>query len=201
MTMDRIMARIKAKGRGWIFTPKDFVDLGSRAAVDQTLLRLTKDGNHSVKIRKLARGLYDYPHTHPVLGLLSPDPDAVARALAKRSGSRLLPSSSKAANLLGLSTQVPAQTVYLTDGRSKTVKVGKQTIRLKHAAPSKMVFADSPKATLMQALRSVGRDNMNDGVVKQLARSVPQGVKDDLGRSSPTVPDWTRPILKRIASE
>lgn len=201
MTTDRIIARIKAKGRGWIFTPKDFVDLGSRAAVDQTLLRLAKDGSQSLKIRRLARGLYDYPRKHPVLGLLSPDPDAVARALAKRSGSRLLPSSSKAANLLGLSTQVPAQNVYLTDGRSKAVKIGKQTIRLKHAAPSKMVFADSPKATVLQALRSLGPDKIDDGVVKHIAKAVPQDVKDDLGRLSPTAPDWARPIMKRIASE
>ena len=110
-------------------------------------------------------------------------------------------SPSKAANMLGLSTQVPAQTVYLTDGRSKTVKVGKQIIRLKHAAPSKMVFADSPKATVMQALRSVGQANISDRVVKQIARAVSQDAKDDLARFSPTAPDWTRPIMKRIASE
>ena len=103
--------------------------------------------------------------------------------------------------MLGLSTQVPAQTVYLTDGRSKTVKDGKQIIRLKHAAPSKMVFADSPKATVMQALRSVGQENISDRVVKQIARAVSQDAKDDLARFSPTAPDWTRPIMKRIASE
>jgi hypothetical protein len=201
MAMDRIIARIKGKGRGWIFTPKDFVDLGSRAAVDQALLRLTKDGSKSLKIRRLARGLYDYPRRHPVMGILSPDPDAVARALAKRTGSRLMPSSSKAANMLGLSTQVPAQNVYLTDGRSKTVTVGKQVIRLKHAASSKMVFANSPKATVMQALRSVGRDNVGDDIVKQIARAVPQNMKADLTRLSPAAPDWTRPIMKRIALE
>jgi hypothetical protein len=199
--MDRIITRIKGKGRGWIFTPKDFVDLGSRAAVDQALLRLAKDGNQSLKIRRLARGLYDYPRMHPDMGLLSPDPDAVARALAKRSGSRLMPSASKAANMLGLSTQVPAQNVYLTDGRSKTVKIGKQVIRLKHAAPSKMVFANSPKATVMQALRSVGQANVSDRVVKQIARALPKEAKDDFAQLSPAAPDWTRPIMKRIASE
>ncbi|MGA9670653.1 MAG: DUF6088 family protein, partial [Terracidiphilus sp.] len=189
------------KGRGWIFTPKDFVDLGSRAAVDQALLRLKKDGSQGLRIRRLARGLYDYPRRHPVMGILSPDPDAVARALAKRTGSRLMPSASKAANMLGLSTQVPAQNVYLTDGRSKTVKVGKQVVRLKHAAPSKMAFADSPNANVMQALRSIGRKNVGDDVVKQIARAVPRKTKDDFIRLSPVAPDWTRPIMKRIASE
>ena len=201
MTMDHIIARIRRKGRGWIFTPKDFVDLGSRAAVDQALLRLTKDGSQGLRIRRLARGLYDYPRRHPVMGILSPDPDAVARALAKRTGSRLMPTASKAANMLGLSTQVPAQNVYLTDGRSKTVKVGKQVVRLKHAAPSKMAFADSPNANVMQALRSIGRKNVGDDVVKQIARAVPRKTKDDFIRLLPVAPDWIRPIMKRIASE
>jgi len=121
--------------------------------------------------------------------------------LAKRTGSRLMPTASKAANMLGLSTQVPAQNVYLTDGRSKTVKVGKQVVRLKHAAPSKMAFADSPNANVMQALRSIGRKNVGDDVVKQIARAVPRKTKDDFIRLSPVAPDWTRPIMKRIASE
>ena len=176
--MDRITARIRRKGRSWVFTPKDFVDLGSRAAVDQALLRLTKGG----RIRRLARGLYDFPRKHPVLGILSPDPDAVARALTRSSGSRLLLSGSKAANMLGLSTQVPAQNVYVTDGRSKTVKVGKQVIRLKHAAPSKMAIADSPSAPILQALRSVGRKNVSNDAVNQIARAIPKKTKQDLAR-------------------
>jgi len=79
--------------------------------------------------------------------------------------------------------------------------VGKQVVRLKHAAPSKMVFADSPNANVMQALRSIGRKNVGDDVVKQIARAVPRKTKDDFIRLSPVAPDWTRPIMKRIASE
>jgi hypothetical protein len=201
MTTDRILARIRRKGRGWIFTPKDFVDLGSRAAVDQALLRLTKDGSDGLRIRRLARGLYDYPRRHPALGILSPDPDAVAQALTRSTGSRLLPSPSKAANMLGLSTQVPAQNIYVTDGRSKTVKIGNQVIRLKHAASSKMALANSLSASVVQALRSVGRKKVTNDQVKQIARAVPKGAKQDLARLSPAAPDWTRPIFKKIVSE
>ncbi len=201
MTTDRILARIRRKGRGWIFTPKDFVDLGSRAAVDQALLRLTRDGSDGLRIRRLARGLYDYPRRHPVLGILSPDPDAVAQALTRSTGSRLLPSTSKAANMLGLSTQVPAQNIYVTDGRSKMVKIGNQVIRLKHATSSKMALADSPSASVIQALRSVGRKKVNNDQVKQIARAVPKRGKRDLARLSPAAPDWTRPIIKKIVSE
>ena len=82
MAIDKIKRRIIGKGRGAVFTPADFLDLGSRASVDQTLSRLTDQG----VIRRLARGIYDYPKTSPRLGRLSPDPDAVAAAIARKDG-------------------------------------------------------------------------------------------------------------------
>jgi hypothetical protein len=78
--------------------------------------------------------------------------------------------------------------------------VGTQVVGLQHAPPSKVAFADSLN-TMMQALRSIGRKNVGDDVVKQIARAVPRKTKDDFIRLSPVAPDWTRPIMKRIASE
>jgi hypothetical protein len=83
---------------------------------------LTKAG----KIRRIARGLYDVPKTHPTLGTLSPDPDAIARAIAAQTGYRLQPTPARAANVLGLSSQIPAQVVYLIDGSSRKITVGNQ---------------------------------------------------------------------------
>src|SRR3954454_22114897 len=80
----RLLARIRGRGRGAVLVPGDFLDLGSRQAVDVTLHRLAKKGT----IRRLARGLYDYPKEHPVLGTLSPSADAIARALAGRGAAR-----------------------------------------------------------------------------------------------------------------
>ena len=114
-TDSKILRRIKSNGRGWIFTPNSFADLGTRRAVDIALMRHRKSGF----IRKLARGLYDYPKIDPELGPLQPSTDDIghANALAGRDATRLQPSGAYAANLLGLSTQVPMKVVYLTDGR------------------------------------------------------------------------------------
>ena len=109
---DLILKRVRARGRGSVFTPSDFLDLAGRAAIDQALSRLVKAG----QLRRLARGLYDFPKMHPKLGPLSPAPDDVARALAQETGSKVQITGARAANALGLSAQVPAQSVYLTDG-------------------------------------------------------------------------------------
>ncbi len=71
---DRIMKRVRSSGRGGVFTPSDFLNVAGRAAVDQALSRLVKNG----ALRRLTRGLYDYPKLHPKLGRLSPTPDDIA---------------------------------------------------------------------------------------------------------------------------
>nr|QEG97822.1 hypothetical protein AgrTiKerr27_00092 [Agrobacterium tumefaciens] len=106
------MKRARAGGRGSVFTPSDFLDVAARAAVDQALSRLARNG----KLRRLTRGLYDFPKVHPQLGALSPRPDDVAKALARETGSQVQIAGARAANALGLSTQVPAHSIYLTDG-------------------------------------------------------------------------------------
>ena len=131
----KVLKRAKAVGPGSALTPRAFDDLGNRAAVDQALSRLTKAG----KIRRISRGVYDVPQNHPTLGPLSPDPDAVARAIADQSGYRLQPTPARAANALGLSSQVPAQIVYLIDGSSRKIKVGNQIIHFQARGPKGLV--------------------------------------------------------------
>jgi hypothetical protein len=97
----QIVKRIQGRGRGSVWTPKDFLDLGSRAAVDQSLRRLVGRG----VLQRLDRGVYSYPKVSPRLGALTPSPDTVARAVAKATGSKLQVSGARAANALGLSTQ------------------------------------------------------------------------------------------------
>src|SRR5258708_15435511 len=136
----KVLKRAKA-GAGSALTPKAFADLGNRAAVDQALSRLTKAG----KIRRISRGVYDIPTNHPTLGPLSPDPDAVARAIADQSGYRLQPTPARAANVLGLSSQVPAQVIYLIDGGSREIKGENQISHFKHASPRTLFGAVTPQ--------------------------------------------------------
>lgn len=119
----RIVAAIRSRGRGAVFVPADFLEFGSREAVDVALHRLVRQGT----IRRLARGLYDFPKEHPVLGPLAPSAEDIARALAGRDRTRLQPAGAYAANTLGLTEQVPAKMVFLTDGPAKTVKIGSMT--------------------------------------------------------------------------
>ena len=143
-----MLTRIKKRGHGWVFSASDFLDLGSRPAVDKALSRMAT----AKTVRRVARGLYDVPHQHPIVGLTAPDIDNVAKALAGKTGTRLQPTGAYAANLLGLSDQVPAKVVFLTDGRSKRVRLGKLDISLKQTSPRLMATAGSISGLVIHAL-------------------------------------------------
>lgn len=190
----KILRRIYGTGKGAVFSPADFLDLGSRAAVDQALSRLTKRG----VLHRLGRGLYHYPKSSPTLGPLSPSPEAVASAVARKRGIRLQPSGARTANALGLSTQVPAQAVYLTDAPSSTIKVGQQTVVLKHAAPRRMLGAGTTPAAVIEALRHLGPHGVTKAVVDRLSRTLTAAEKQRLARARRKAPTWMQPALTDI---
>ncbi|KUM27544.1 hypothetical protein AU467_16730 [Mesorhizobium loti] len=189
------MHRARAGGRGGVFTPSDFLDVAGRAAVDQALSRLVKSG----KLRRLARGLYDYPRVHPKLGQLSPAPDDVARALARETGSKAQIAGAHAANALGLSTQVPAKSLYLTDGPSRRVVLGKRVVDLRHASPKHLIAPGSLAGTVVQALRHVGPGRASD-VTQLAARRLSASDKRLLASNVVQAPAWMRPTLISIGN-
>lgn len=192
---DRIMKRLRAGGRGGVFTPADFLGLGTRPAVDQALSRLVKGG----KLRRLARGLYDFPKTHPQLGDLSPAPDDIAQALARETGSVVQIAGARAANQLGLSTQVPAKSVYLTDGPSRRVVLGKRVVDLRHASPKHLIAPGSPVGTVIQALRHVGPVGAAD-LAQVAAHRLSFKDKKQLATTAVRAPAWMRKTLVSIAN-
>jgi Family of unknown function (DUF6088) len=195
-TMSAIFKRIQAKRRGSVFTPRLFANLGSRAAIDQALSRLQRSG----RIRRLTRGVYEFPKLHPRIGLLSPSPEAVARAVAERTGSRMTVSGAKAANLLGISTQVPMQNVFWTEGPSRTIRIGSQTVLLKHVAPSKMIGAGTEAGIVIQAVRSLGEKGVQEIPIHTLAKRIPRRVKRAVKRLAPSAPAWSQPVLNQITA-
>ena len=192
---DRVMKRVRASGRGSVFTPSDFLTVAVRSSVDQALSRLVKSG----QLRRLARGLYDFPKLHPKLGLLSPAPDDVAHALARETGSQVQIAGARAANALGLSTQVPAQSTYLTDGPSRRVVLGKRVVDLRHASPKHLIAPGSAAGTVVQALRHVGPVRAAD-VVQVAARRLSANDKKTLASTLVQAPAWMRPTLVLIAN-
>ena len=191
----RILATIKGRGRGCVFVPAEFCAIGSRQAVDLALHRLWRAG----VIRRLARGVYDYPKEHPVLGLLTPSAETIAKALAGRDKTRLQSSGVQAANTLGLSDQVPAKVVFLTDGTSRTVRIGTMTIQLRKTTPKNMATAGRLSGLVIQAFKALGREHVTQERVDHLKRILPlekrRTLLDDLGFA----PAWMRPILLEIA--
>ena len=189
------MKRARARGRGCVFTPSDFLDMAGRSAVDQALSRLAKRG----QLRRLARGLYDFPKVHPKLGPLSPAPDHVAQALARETGSQVQIAGARAAHALGLSTQVPAKSTYLTDGPSRRVVLGKRVIDLRHASPKHLIAPGSPAGTVVQALRHVGPVRAAD-VTQVAVRRLSAKDKKTLASTAAQAPAWMRPTLVSIAN-
>jgi len=194
---NKIISRIYGNGRGWCFTPRDFADLGSIESVRIALFRLVKKRT----IRRLANGLYDYPREHEQLGLLSPSPDAIARALARRDAIRVQPTGAYAANLLGLSEQVPAKVVYLTEGSARRVKLGGREIRLKRTTPRNMVTAGRISGTVIQALSYIGKDRLTTAHADTLRRKLSADDKQCLRADLIHAPSWMHKWLRQISEE
>ena len=179
-----------------MFTPRHFLDLASRPAVTSALSRQTNAGT----IRQLGRGLYDYPKLHTALGPLAPTPEALAEALAGRDRVRLQPSGAYAANLLGLSEQVPAKVVFLTDGPSREVKVGPMTVQLRRTTPRNMAAAGRSSGLVIQALRYLGPDHVTPERIARLRRTLPTDDRRVLLKDLTLAPAWMHHTLKELAA-
>ncbi len=191
---DKVLNRVYGKGRGWVFAPNRFLDLGSRPAVDKALQRLAASGT----IRHLDRGLYDYPGKHPKLGLLSPSPDTIAQAISEKDGTRLQPSGAYAVNLLRLSPQVPAKIVYLTDGAQKTVQIGNQSIQLRRTTPKNMATAGRVSGLVIQAFRYLGKGGVTPAHIATLRRTLTKPDRQRLWRDRVHAPAWMHRYFERI---
>jgi len=196
-TDKQIVERIYGHGRGWVFTPNHFKDLGSRDAIASALKRYKQSG----LIRQLARGLYDYPKTDPELGSLQPSTDDIAKALAGRDAARLQPTGAYAANLLGLSTQVPMKVTYLTDSLSRTVQIGKRQIILKRTTPRNMATAGKISGLVIQALRHLGQKRVDKQIITQLDRLLDDQAKSKLMKDIRYAPAWIADIFRDLAGK
>jgi hypothetical protein len=193
----QVLYRIRGMGRGSVVVPSDFLDLARRPMIDLALHRLAR----KKAIRRLARGVYDLPKQHPVLGAISPPAETVAQALAGRDRTKLQPSGAYAANALGLSEQVPAKAVFLTDGPSRTVKIGSMTIQLRRTTPRNMAAAGRLSGLLIQAFRQLGKDHVTPERIEHLKRTLPAEQRRELLKDLKLAPAWMHPIFRELAGE
>lgn len=197
-----ILDRMSAQSSAGVWTPVDFLDLGSREAVDQALHRLTA----SKDLRRIARGLYDRPRTNRLTGKPTyPDYHHVVDALARRDQVRMVVDGITAANDLGLTDAVPARAVVLTDARLKPIRLGNLTIKFQHAAPSRLHWAGRPAMRVVQALYWVrdllprDKDRIRARLVSVLEDPAHgAAIRDDLRKGLPALPEWMQTIVRDL---
>lgn len=193
---DNIWTAIKAKGRGSIFFPSDFASYGEVKAVGKSLERLTTKGN----IVRLARGIYTYPEIDTLLGLgaLMPTIEQIAETIARRDKARIAPTGIYAMNKLGISTQVPMNVVYLTDGAPRRVSLGNgRSIQFKYTTPKNLSFTNPLAMLVTFALKEVGRDNMTEDIAKRIKNVLQKEKKENILADEALMPAWIRTFARQ----
>ena len=192
-----ILDRIRSGPKDRVWTPADFLDLGPRAAVDKALSRKGQSGH----LRRAGRGLYHILKRHPILGALVPSDTQFHDAITRRDGSKIFSTGAHAANVLGLSEQVPTRPMLLTTGRSRRVQKGRGTLILKHISP-RFVSAKHYKSTLaILALRSIGKRFVDDDIVARLRRNLSPADRAGLMDDLPCAPAWIADIFRKVATD
>lgn len=194
-TENKIISRIYGRGRGAAFSASDFTAGFKRGTVDWVLHELVDSG----RIRRVSRGIYDYPQYSELLKQeLSPDLDQVAHAMARKFNWRILPAGDAALNLLGLSTQVPARLVYLSDGPNRKYVIGKRTLQFRKSATRDVGFRHRESGLVVQALKALGQKRIDDKVIKALRRQLNRTERQRILKDTVAATGWVYEAIKQI---
>ena len=188
-----IIVKMKKAGRGSLFFTEDFLAYGSAKTVSKTLERLVKEQ----KIIRVARGIYTRPEMDPILGLLSPGSEAIAEAIRRRDKARIMPTGVLALNALGLSTQVPMNIVYLTDGAARKITIGKRKILFKKTAPKNLASIGKISGLVIQAMREIGKDQITEEEIKIILNHLENEDPYRLEHDIRLAPEWIRVIMRK----
>lgn len=181
---ESILLHAQSLPEGGVLSPKEFVHLGSRAAVDQALSRLTKEG----KLLRVARGAYVTPVSSR-FGTRAPAPEKVVQALAAQSGEVVTPHGASAANALGLTQQVPIREVYLTSGRTRKLMLGRSEVMVKHVPRWMLALGTGPAGAAVRALAWMGPAHVGESLAT-LRRTLPPSEWRTLASARAALPSW-----------
>ena len=195
LTEKQIIARIRAHGRGFVFTAKLFSGLtDDSASVRTALTRLVQKKS----IRRLAHGLYDLPEVHPKLGPISPSIEKVIEAIKISDAIEVQPTGAYAANLLGLSTQIPMRIELYTNGPKRKIKFGKQEIILRPTTPKNMIGAGTKAGLILHALRQIGKDNVTIEMIQQIRSQLEEKDNKHIKKQVTFAPAWIAKIMRSL---
>ena len=191
---DKILSNVKKRGMGTIFFAQDMAQYGQRQSVLKALERMAASGS----IIRLDRGIYCYPKIDKELGLgvLYPSLDDIAQAVAKRDRARIVPTGIYALNVLGLSTQVQMNAVYLTDGTARQLKIGNgKGILFKHTAPKNLAFRSKLAMYITFALKELGQNGVTEEHKKRIHELLKGEEKERVYADVALIPDWIMNII------
>ena len=188
---NKIFESLKSRQKGVVIFVSDFSDYGSAESVKKALLRL----NEKETIVRLAHGIYLYPKVDKELGILFPSTEDIALAIARRDKVRIIPTGVQALNKLGLSTQVPMKLVYLTDGGTRNIKVGKRTISFKNTSPKNLFMKGEISSMVIQALKTIGNSKLDDSTLLKIQNILKKEKKDNIINDAKLAPVWISKIL------
>lgn len=190
---DKIIVKIKKAKKGTLFFTEDFLKLGTGKSVAKALERLVS----SKVLTRVARGIYSHIAVDPFLGPLKPTTEEIALAISKRDKARIMPTGILALNALGLSTQVPMNVVYLTDGTGRKIDLGKRKILFKKVSPKNLSARGKISGLVIQALKAIGKDKATASeieiILKHLSTEEPHRLEYDISLA----PEWIRIIMRR----
>ncbi len=193
--LNRILSRIYGHGRGWVFSKYDFIKEFSGDNIDKALSILAKDG----KIRRITRGLYDYPKFSELLQKeLSPDIEQVAYAYARKFNWNIVPSGDTALNILGISTQVPGRYIFLSNGPNRKYNILGNTLEFKHTALKNIDFKYNESKLIVQALKSLGKHHISDEAIEKFKQYFKSKNCTKILKDTQYTTVWIYEIIKKI---
>ncbi|MEA1875860.1 MAG: DUF6088 family protein [Bacteroidota bacterium] len=191
---NKILRKIKKARGGALFFPGDFVAFGSSTAILKALWRLVD----KEEIVRISRGIYCRTRISKLLNEpIMPTVDDIAQAIAKRDRARILPTGSYALNAIGLSTQVPMNVVYLTNGSARRINIGKRSILFKKTSPKNLEAIGEISRLVIQALKEIGQGNVKDEERTKIIELLKREKSDRLEYDIRIAPEWIRKIMRQ----
>jgi hypothetical protein len=190
---------ISGHGRGWAFSSTDLIKKFERQQIDNVLSDLVKDK----KIRRVSRGIYDYPKYSDFLKKeLNPDIEQIARAYARKFNWRIAVSGDSALNILNLSTQIQAKYIYLSDGPNKSYKLFNEVeIEFKKSVLKDIGFKYKESSLIVQALKSLGKEHITNEVINKIKEQIEPKMYEKILKDTQTTTVWVYEIIKQICKD
>ena len=196
--MQTIRKLVEAVPDGSIFTMRDFYGISDPNNTKQCISRLVREGS----LNRICKGIYQKPKYIKILNsYASADPQLVTEALVRENGWSIVPSGNAALNILGLDTQVPMRTVYVSSGPNRRYEWGKTSIEFQHRSSKEIGPFSEITALIIQALKALGPDRISDWHIRTICNLLSEGDREAVRNESRFAFTWMQPYLERIAKK